>query len=226
MSAYGLTFLQIVNRVLSRMREATVASNTETTYSTFIGTLVNQVKAEIEAAYYWNALRDTYAVTTVDQTTSYTFTGAGPDAVVLAGWNTTSPRRLTRGTNEQFDAWYFGTTDIQTGSVTHYIPAGVSADYYLKIDCWPKPVTGSGAGESLKFQIYKPQADLSADGDIALVPQSVLIEEVIARALNERGDESAPKPKPGETFIMSDLLASAVAREADHDPYEHDWTAE
>lgn len=42
----------------------------------------------------------------------------------------------------------------------------------------------------------------------------------------ERGDEMAPKPQPGETFIMRDLLSAAVAREAGHDDYENDWVPE
>jgi hypothetical protein len=67
---------------------------------------------------------------------------------------------------------------------------------------------------------------LSAGADVTLVPQSVLIEEVVARAMVERGDEAAPKPQQGETFIMRDLLASAISREAGHDPYELDWCAE
>lgn len=225
MTTYGQTYLQIVNTVLARMREASVSTVSETTYSTFISKLVNQVKTEIEQAYYWNALRDTYAVNTVDGTTSYTFTGAGPDAVVLDGWNTTTPIKLKRGTNAQFNVWYFGVAaaNIQTGPTTHFIPAGVSADYDLKIDVWPKP---DATVYALSFNIYKPQADLSAGSDVALVPQNVLIEEVIARAMIERGDEMAPKPQPGETFIMRDLLSAAVAREAGHDDDEMDWVAE
>lgn len=223
MASFGLTWLQIVNRVLARLREGSVATVSETTYSTFVGALVNQVKSEIEQAYYWNALRDTYEILTVDGTTSYSFTGAGSEAVVLEGWNTTQQGQLKRGTNAEFNAWYFGTTDVQTGPTTHFIPAGVSADYDLKIDVYPEP---DSEVQTLKFNIYKPQADLSADGDIALVPQSVLIEETIARAMNERGDDAAPKPQPGETFILKDLLASAVAREAGQDDDEMDWVAD
>lgn len=224
MATSGQTYLQIVNIVLARMRESSVSTVSETLYSTFISKLVNQVKSEMEQAYYWNVLRDTYAVATVADTTSYTFTGAGPEAIVLNGWDLTSPRQLRRGTNAEFDAWYFGVAaaDIQTGAPTHYIPAGVSADYDLKVDVYPKP----DAVYNLSFNIYKPQADLSAGGDVALVPQSVLIEETIARAMVERGDEMAPKPRPGETFIHTHLLATAISREAGHDDTENDWVAD
>jgi hypothetical protein len=71
-----------------------------------------------------------------------------------------------------------------------------------------------------------PQDDLAANGTVPLVPQNVLIEETIARALNERGDETAPKPAPGETFIMQDLLDGAIASDGGYDDSETDWTVE
>lgn len=222
MSASGLTFLQIINRVLSRLRENTVAAHDSTTYSTFIGTLVNQVKAEIEDAYQWNAMRDTYDVTAAPATATYALTGAGMNAIVMDGWNTTTNGKLTRGTNAEFNAKFFGVGTVQTGNVEQYIPAGFDANYDLKVDLWPVPATTN----ALKFNVYVPQADLAASATVPLCPQSVLIEETIARALVERGDEGALQPQPGETFIRKELLASAISREADHDPYELDWQAE
>lgn len=222
MAAFGLTYLQLVNRVLARLREAQVATVNETTYSTFIGTLLNQVKAEVENAYYWNPLRVTYIITTTQNVSSYNFVGAGADAVILEGWNTTAPRPLTRGTNVQFNEWYFGQTTTPTGSTTHFIPSGLSANNDLRVDVYPMPSTA----ETLKFNLYQPQADLSADGDVCYCPQTVLLEETIARAMFERGDESAPKPQPGETFILRELLSSAAARDSGHDPQEANWEPE
>ena len=89
----------------------------------------------------------------------------------------------------------------------------------VKVDIWPKP----DAVYAMMFNVYVGQDDLSAGTDVALVPQNVLIEETLARAMIERGDEMAPKPQPGETFIMRDLLAAAVAREAGHDDSDMDW---
>lgn len=224
MSASGLTFLQIINRVLSRLREATVSANGETTYSTFIGTLVNQVKTEIEAAYYWQALRSMVSVTTVIGTTSYTLTGAGSEGIIVDAFNTTNIQRLRRGTNLLFNDFYYAQSPVQTGPATYFLPGGLdsTSSYDRKVDIWPSPDTA----ETLKFEVFIPQADLSADATVALVPQSVLIEEVVARALNERGDDTAPKPAPGEVFIMKDLLAAAVSRESGMDDEELDWVAE
>jgi len=221
MATHGQSYLDIVNLVLVRMREATVATVSETTYSTFISKLVNQVKTEIEQAFYWHALRDTFSVNTVVDTTSYTFTGAGPEAAVISAWDTTSGRQLKRGTNAQFDVLFFGVpvASIQTGAPQYYVPAGISAGYDVKVDIWPKP----DAVYALMFNVYVGQDDLSAGTDVALVPQNVLIEETLARAMIERGDEIAPKPQSGDTFVLRDLLAAAVARESGHDEDEMDW---
>lgn len=219
------TYLQLVNAILPRMREATVSSVSDTTYSALVGQMVNQVKSEIEGAYYWNALRDTYAVSTVASTTSYAFTGAGPRAAVVGnGWDTTSPGRIWRRTNKEFDEWYFGSTsgNIPSGPPTAFVPAGVSADYDLKIDIYPIP----DAVYVMKFNVYVPQDDLSNDADVTRVPQEVLIEEVVARLMVERGDDSAPKPMPGETFILKDLLQTAVSRESGQDDGEMTWEPE
>lgn len=222
MAASGLSFLQITNRVLERLREGTVSNYNDTVYSTFIASLVNQVKSEIEGAYYWNALRDTFSVTAVPGTTNYVLTNSGANAVILDGWNTTTPGPLTRGTNAEFNQKFFGVTTVDQGPVQKYIPAGVDANFDLRLDIWPNP----SSTNILKFNVYVPQADMAANATVARVPQEVLIEETIARARVERGDEDAPRPQPGETFILKDLLQSAISREAGHDDDELDWRPE
>ena len=54
-----MTYLNIVNNVLRRLREDTVDSVTETTYSTMVGDFVNDAKTLVEQAADWSALRET-----------------------------------------------------------------------------------------------------------------------------------------------------------------------
>lgn len=222
MAAHGLTWLQIINRVLARLREDSVAANNTTTYSTFIGALVNQVKAEIEQAFPWHAMRDTSTVNTVDGETTYILTDFG-EAQILTAWNTTSMSELRQSTNKDFDRKFFGVSAVARGAPSQYITAGLDDSYDRRIDIWPAP----DGVYVLKFNCFKPQDDLAADGDIPLVPQSLLIEETIARAQRERGEEGEQQPlAPGQTFILTELLAQEVAREAGHDPSEMDWEPE
>lgn len=226
MASYNLTFLQVINRVLERLREATVANYNTTAYSTLLADLVNQVKTEIEEAWQWHALRDTFSITPTTGVSHYALTDSGARGKIIDGWNTTQGIPLRKGTNREFNAKFFGTGSaaVQTGSPTMYLPAGVDANLDIAVDLWPIPVTGFL--DTIKFNVFVPQDDLAANATVALIPQNVLVEEVYARALNERGDEGAPQPIPGDTFILRELLASAVAADAGDDDSEICWEPE
>src|SRR3990167_846655 len=133
MPAQGKTRLQIVNAVLSRLREATVATTSTTVYSLFIASLVDTVKAEIEQAHQWLALRNTYDLTCVAGTTSYVLTSAGLYSRVLDMWNTTLPQRMKRSTFAVMNERFFGESSVQTGNPTEYILAGFDTNYDLTV---------------------------------------------------------------------------------------------
>jgi len=71
-----MTYLELVNDVLARLRETSVSTVTETTYSTLIGKFVNDAKRQIEDAFSWNVLGQTITVTTAASTAAYSLTGA------------------------------------------------------------------------------------------------------------------------------------------------------
>ena len=51
-----MTYLELVNDVLVRLREPVVTTVSETTYSALIGKFVNDAKRSIEDAFAWNVL--------------------------------------------------------------------------------------------------------------------------------------------------------------------------
>lgn len=218
MPTTGRTFLQTINIVLPRLRKATVAANNTTTYSTMIGTLVNQVKTEIEWAHDWRDLRNTYTVTAVPGTTAYTFTSAGPNAQILDAWNTTSLAEMKRGTFSDFNEKFFGVSTVETGEPSQYLTAGLDANYDLQVDIWPSP----SSTNTLKFNLYVPQATLTSDSTVITIPNDVLIEGVVARALAERGDDGGDAAKMQEQVYMR-MLALAIANEKRHSPDEVNW---
>ena len=59
-----MTYLQLVNNVLRRMREEEVPSVDSSTYSKMIGDFVNDAKKLIETSWDWSALRTTVVFTT------------------------------------------------------------------------------------------------------------------------------------------------------------------
>ena len=72
-----MTYLEIVNSILVRLREPTVSTVGLDAYSTLIGTFVNDAKRQVEDAYDWNVLGQEKTVTTVANTYVYSLTGAG-----------------------------------------------------------------------------------------------------------------------------------------------------
>lgn len=59
-----MTYLELVNNVLRRIREEEVTSVNSTTYSKMIGDFVNDAKKLVETSWDWSALRTTLTITT------------------------------------------------------------------------------------------------------------------------------------------------------------------
>jgi hypothetical protein len=71
-----MTYLQLVNSVLRRLREDEVTTVGQTSYSKLIGEFVNDAKRTVEDSYDWTALRTTLTVSTTTDTFNYVLTGS------------------------------------------------------------------------------------------------------------------------------------------------------
>ena len=218
MAAYGLTKLQIINAVLARMREGTVATSSSTTYASLVATVLNTVRTQIEQAWKWKDLRDTFTVTVTPGTTSYSLTSSGQFAQILDIWNTTNRREVGQGTFRDFNERFFGVDTVQTGDVTEYSVAGLDSNYDLQIDTWPN-VTSTN---TLKVNLYLPQQDPTSDSTVILVPNQVLIEGMVAYLMAERGDDGGTAFQ-AQQDLYREMLSGAIAAEVGHDPSETDW---
>ncbi|MGB1305900.1 hypothetical protein, partial [Pseudoalteromonas marina] len=85
-----MTYLQLVNSVLRRLREDEVTSVSQNSYSKLIGEFVNDAKRSVEDSYDWTALRTTLTVTTDDTTFNYVLTGSQNRMKLLDVINDTS----------------------------------------------------------------------------------------------------------------------------------------
>ena len=218
MPAFGQTKLQIINAVLPRMREGTVATSSSTTYAALVSSVLNTIRTQIEQAWVWKDLRDTYTVTVTPGTTSYSLTSSGQFARILDIWNTTSDKEVAQGTFADFNERFFAHDTVATGNVREYNVVGLDSNYDLQIDTWPN-VTATNV---LKVNLYLPQQDPTADSTIILIPNQVLIEGMVAYLMAERGDDN------GMAFQMqqqlyTDMLAGAISNEVAHDSSEVDW---
>lgn len=220
MPTSGKTKLQIINEVLPRLREATVATSSSTTYAVLVSAVLNLVKTQIEQAWQWLSLRDTFTITATSGVTTYALTSSGQYAQIKDIYNTTTQRQLVRGTYKGFNDKFFGVSTVQTGNITEYQPVGLDANLDLTIDVWPSPT----ATNTLKANLYLPAPDPATDATAILTPNQVLIEGMVAYLMAERGDDGGIAAQTQMT-LYQDLLAGAIAAESGHDPSQIDFEA-
>lgn len=79
-----MTYLELVNAVLRRLREATVSTVAATSYSKLVGELVNSAKREVEGSWRWSALQQTIVVNTTPGTRAYTISGTNDRSRLVA----------------------------------------------------------------------------------------------------------------------------------------------
>ena len=216
MAQLGTTYLQVVNQVLRRLRESTMSDfSSPTANQQMVMDMVNTVKHEIEAAWLWDSMRDTYELTVTPGTVSYEFTGVNGGSRVLDAWNETSHCEVRKGSYLTFNERYMNGMTVDTGLVSEYIENSVGATYLLKIDVWPSP----SSTQIINFNLFVAQSDYSATTDVPKIPPNVLIEGTLAYLLAERGDDGAQ----GQMQRYQRLLADAVAADANRHPEETDW---
>lgn len=85
-----MTYLELVNAVLRRLRETEVSTVSENAYSALIGDFINDSKSRIENAWDWSALRTTLSVATSTGVFNYALTGSQNNIKILDVINDTS----------------------------------------------------------------------------------------------------------------------------------------
>jgi hypothetical protein len=209
-----MTYLDLINNVLRRLREDTVDTANATDYSHLIGDLVKDAKKVVENSFDWTALRDSITVNTVSGTDTYSLTGSGDLAVVKDVMNTTSKRFMHLRTKEYFNNVNYNATP-QSGAPDYYTFVGTDSSRDLEVQVYPKP----DAVYALRFDVVKPQADLSSDSDSLSVPTNPVIQLAYAMALRERG-ETGGQSAAEQFAVASTSLSDAIAFDANRYPSE------
>jgi hypothetical protein len=210
-----MTYLEIVNSVLRRLRENEVSSVIETPYSKLIGELVNDVKREIEDSWNWDVLRTTLTASTTQSLFNYVLEGAGTRFRILNVVNDNQNTTVEYRDSQWFDR-VFATQPVQEGAPLYYNLNGVDVDGNAQVDLYPIP----DGVYTIYFNIAQPQPDLVNNGDVPLVDSRAIILGTIARAIEERGDDGG--------FMAAEeryrsLVSDLIAIEANRRPDETTW---
>jgi hypothetical protein len=213
-----MTYLQLVNNVLKRLRERTVSTVDENAYSAMIGMLVNDAKHEVEQAWDWSALRTTLTATTTAGAFAYELTGAGDDVKMLDVINDTSNWFMTYKTASDFNNYYLNTNPSQ-GAPRYYSFNGIDDNGDTIVEVFPPP-----NGEYLiRFNIVNRQPELGVDTAILLCPSKPVEMLAYAKAVEERGEDggqSALSAYATANRILNDALSLDQAKH----PEELIWT--
>ena len=214
-----MTYLELVNDVLIRLREPTVATVTATPYSTLIGKFVNDAKRQIEDAFAWNVLGTTITVTTSNGTHSYALTGSGQKFQVLDVLNTTSNIQMKNLDFVTMNRFQNFSTPVN-GIPAYYAFDGVNGSYDTKVTLYPRP----DGVYTIPFSLTVPQATLSSDQTVVLVPDVLVVQNAYSRALVERGEDGGLTSS--EAFLLyKSMLSDYIALEGTRYPENQEFVA-
>lgn len=214
-----MTYIQLINDVLVRLRETQVSTSTETNYSALIGKFVNDAKRQIEDAYGWNVLGQTITITTTPGTYLYPLTGVGQkfqvsDALSLSGnYGLRNISAVEMSRLQNF-------TPVGTGSPTEYVFDGVDGNGDTKVSLYPRP----DAVYNLMFALTVPQATLTSDSTVVLVPDALVVQNAYARALIERGEDGGTNSSEAYQMYRA-MLADYIALESTRYPENQEFVA-
>jgi hypothetical protein len=214
-----MTYLNLVNNVLKRLRETEVATITQNTYSAMIGEFINDAKEFVEDAWDWSGLRKTVVVTTAADDYTYTLTDSGIKDKLLDAINDTSNIRMIQDSRGRFNERKF-ISESATGSPLYFVFTGVNIDSDRTVEVYPTP----NGVYSLRFDIVSREPKLSDDNDTSILPPSPIIHLAVAMAVRERGETGGTSTQ--EYFAIANTsLSDAIALDAGHFPHETEWRA-
>lgn len=212
-----MTYLELVNAVLRRLREEEVATVSDTDYSNLIGDFVNDAKRQVEDAWDWTALRNTTTITTVAGTNKYSLTDYGVRSKILYVHNDTFNRVVLQESLQRINELNLKSDGAQ-GPVTYYAFDGVDSNGDIQLRLHRTP----DAAQTIEvYGVLRP-SELLADTDTVSAPTAPIIQYAFSFALRERGETGGQSAVEQSAFAKQELN-NAIALDAGHHPEETIW---
>ena len=215
-----MTYVQLVNAVLRRLRESevTTAVGNADSYTKLIGDFVNDAKRIVEDSWDWSSLRNTFTVDTQANIFNYTIVGVGSASKTLDVLNDTSNVFMKQASSSWMNNAFLN-QDPPKSTPSYYSWNGFDSNGNLQVDVFPIP----DGVYSLRFNMVDRTAPFTADSDVLNVPSAPVIHYAVALASRERGDTGGTSSQ--ELYAIADsALADAIAMDAARFPSETIWT--
>jgi hypothetical protein len=209
-----MTYLELVNAVLRRLRVDQVTSVAETDYSLLIGDFINDAKTSVEVAWDWSALRTTLVINTTNAVSNYTLLNSNNNVKVFDVINDTANAFMKYRPSDWMRNAFLN-NEPATGVPFYYTLNGLNASGDTLVDVYPIP----DGPYALNFNVILRNPELVLDTDSLLIPSKPIIHLALALAARERG-ETGGTTTP-EYFVVADnYLSDAIAMDANKYPEE------
>ena len=219
-----MTFRELINEVLIRLREDTIAtdwsgnindSTTVTDYQKVIGSLINDSKRNIESYHDWLVLRETVDVATVSGTRNYNLS-SGQEIKIIDVINQATGINLVQVSRQYINSTLYPSAN--SGEPLYYAFNGADSSNNLKVDLEPKP----NSVQTISFDIVKYQDELKTASTTIKIPEKPVVLGAWARAIAERGEDGG-----SQTSVVaqetSESLNQAIMLDSGNTQYESDW---
>lgn len=209
-----MTYLNLMNNVLRRLREEETSSVTSTTYVKMVGDFINDAKTLVGQAADWSALRETITISTTASDNTYSLTGGGDNIKVMSMLNDTENCFMEYQTKDWFNEQLYISSAAE-GTPRYFTYNGLDASGDTQILVGPTP----DGVYSIRVDTVKRQADLSANADVLLIPAQPVIHLAVALLARERGETGGTSTAEYFT-IANQYLSDAIAIDAAKHPEE------
>jgi len=218
-----MSYRGIINSVLRRLREDTIASDWSGAledssdpddYQKLIGELVNEAKQIVEDSWEWTSLRSIVDITTSAATSSYTITGGTDRSRVKSVFDDTNDNMLRQLSDDMFYHYKY------TGSTTNSLPTDFRLASGTTMEFYPTP----DGTYTIRAHMLIPQADLTLAATELTVPQHPVVLGAYSLALAERGEDGGTSSDVA-ALRFHDALSDAIAFDEARTIGETTWYA-
>ncbi len=217
-----MTYTDLVNEVLMRLREDTVSTIggsrltvTDDPVVDIVKLAINDAKRTVEDAHQWNALRHDWSVTTQTGVHTYPLTDAKSFATIesIYGESGHAVRNVRLGYIHQKAA---GNPANNTPMYWAVSGQDLNGDVTIRFFNTPKDA------QDYTVHGFKRTPDLDQDSDRLVVPSAPVIYLAFALAARERGEAAGAQST--ELFTMASMyLKDAIALDASLSDLDNEW---
>ena len=212
-----MTYLQIVNAVLSRLREDVVTSvngNDDVVVALVKEFVLDAIKT-VQDAHTWTALAEEWEFTTSVGNDSITLTDSARSPIMSYIYNGEGVK-LQQINKEEFRRRALRSTS--NGTPQYYIIDSTDASGNLKLRVWPSPAEA----DTYYVYGYQRQTPPSSDTDVVLVPSTPVIYLAHAMSVTERGETGGQTAAELMTLAKR-YLEDEIAKDATNSDVDNIW---